>query len=102
MLAIDLWGMITGSWTALFEKLLGPGGGNVFYLVPILVLTMGLWTKNSDKPMLPVVFLILMCALLGSGNIFVGAYGAGAVCIILCALGLTSLVLNIVFQQRRQ
>ena len=99
---VDVWQMIWGAWTNLFEKLLGPGGGNVFFLIPVLVLTMGLWVKNPDKPMVAVAFLIIMCALLGSGNIFLHASGAAAVCIILSALGLTSMVLNIVFQQRRQ
>ena len=97
---IDMWSYLTGAWTSLFEKILGPGGGNVFYLVPVLVLTMGLWVKNPDKPMVPIAFLIVMCALLGSGNIFLGAYGAAVICIILSALGITGLVLNIVFQRR--
>ena len=95
----DPWGTIMSPWTGLFESLLGAGGGNVFYLVPVLVLSYGLWVKNPDKSMLAVVFLIGSSALLSLGNVFAHAYGAAAVCVILCALGLTSMIMNVVFHR---
>jgi len=96
---IDLWSLLWGTWTGFFEKILGPGGGNVFFLVPIMVLAMGLWVKNPEKPMLAVVFIIGSCALLGSGNIFLHAYGASVIFIIVTAIGITGLVMNVVLNK---
>jgi hypothetical protein len=95
----DPFGTIFSPFTDFFEALLGPGGGNVFFLVPVLVLTVGLWFKNPEKPILPVVFLIGSSALLGLGNVFAHAYGAAVICIVLCALGLTGLIMQTVFHQ---
>jgi hypothetical protein len=95
----DPFGTIFSPWTDFFEAILGPGGGNVFFLVPVLVLAGGLWFKNPDKPILPVVFLIGSSALLGLGNIFAHAYGAALICIILVALGFTGLIMQTVFNQ---
>jgi hypothetical protein len=95
----DPFGTIFSPWTDFFEGILGPGGGNVFFLVPILVLAMGLWVKNNEKPMIAVVFLIGSSALLGLGNIFVHAYGAAVICLVLSALGITSLVMNVIFHR---
>lgn len=92
-------GTIFKPFTDFFEAILGPGGGNVFFLVPVLVLAAGLWFKNPDKPIMPVVFIIGSSALLGLGNIFAHAYGAAAICIILVALGFTGLIMNTVFHQ---
>jgi len=96
---VDLWDLMWGTWTDFFEMILGPGGSNVFFLVPIMVLAMGLWIKNDDKPMIAVVFIIGSCALLGSGNLFFHAYGAAAIFLIVAALGMTKLVIGTVFNR---
>lgn len=92
-------GTIFGPFTQFFEALLGPGGGNVFFLVPVLILAFGLWVKNNEKPIIAVVFITGSSALLGLGNVFVHAYGAAVICIILTGLGFTSLIMNVVFHQ---
>lgn len=92
-------GTIFKPFTDFFEAILGHGGGNVFFLVPVLVLAFGLWVKNNEKPMIAVVFLIGSSALLALGNLFVHAYGAAVICIVLVALGFTSLIMNVVFHR---
>lgn len=92
-------GTIFSPFTDFFEGILGPGGGNVVFLVPVLVLAFGLWVKNNEKPMLAVVFIIGSSALLGLGNLFVHAYGAAVICLVLTGLGLTSMILNVVFHR---
>jgi hypothetical protein len=99
LLLIDLWDMLWGTWTDMFEGILGPGGGNVFFLVPIMVLAGGLWFKNPEKPMMPIVFIIGSCALLGSGHIFFHAYGAGVLFLVVAALGMTKLIIDVVFNR---
>jgi uncharacterized membrane protein YfcA len=98
-LLIDLWDTLWGTWTNLFESILGPGGGNVFFIVPIMVIAMGLWVKNPDKTSMPLVFIIGSCALLGSGHIFFHASGAGIFFLIVCALGMMKLVVDTVFNK---
>lgn len=95
----SLWELAFGTWTHFFESILGPGGGNVFFLVPIMVLTVGLWFKNPSNPMAAVVFLMGSCALWGSANIFVGAYNVGYLFLIISALAITGLVLKTLFQK---
>jgi hypothetical protein len=95
----SIWNMMWGTWTNFFERILGPGGGNVFFLVPIMVLTVGLWFKNPNQPLAALVFLIGSCALWGSANIFVGAYNVGYLFLIITALGMTGLVLKTLFQK---
>lgn len=94
-------GVIFKAFTDFFESILGPGGGNVFYLFPILILTFGLWVKNPDEPMLPVVFFIGSSALLGAGSLFMHAYGAAIISLVLCGFALTGLIMNTVLQKRR-
>jgi hypothetical protein len=95
----DPFGTIFSPFTDFFEAILGPGGGNVFFLIPVLVLAAGLWFKNPNKPIMPVVFLIGSSALLGLGNVFAHAYGAAVVCLVLTGLGFTGLIMNTVFQK---
>lgn len=95
----DPFGTVFKPFTDFFEALLGPGGGNVFFLVPVLVLAFGLWVKNPEKPIVAVIFIIGASAILGLGNLFAHAYGAAVICIVLTALGLTSLVMNVVFHR---
>jgi len=95
----DPWGTIFSPFTNFFESILGPGGGNVFYLIPVMVLTAGLWFKNPDKPMLALVFMVGSCALMSTGNIFLHASGAAIICIVFTALGITAMVMNIVFHR---
>jgi hypothetical protein len=88
------------TWTNFFDSILpGENNGMVFFLVPIMVLAMGLWVKNPEKPMLPTVFIMGSCALLGSGGLFVGAYGASFIFLILTALCMTALVMNVVWNK---
>jgi len=95
----DPFGTIFEAFTSFFESILGPGGGNVFFLVPILVLAYGLWVKNPEKPIIAMIFLIGSSAILSLGNIFMHAWGAAVICIVLSALGLTAMVMNVVLHR---
>lgn len=99
MLMLDLWDYMFGTWTRFFESILGTGGGNVFFLVPIMVLTAGLWFKNPNQPMAAIVFLMGSCALFSSINIFIGAYNIGYLFLIITALAMTGMVLKTIFQK---
>ena len=96
----DPFGVIFSTWTGFFERILGDGGGNVFFLIPVFVLAYGLWVKNPNEPMLPTVFFLGSSALHGAGNLFMHAYGAGILSLVLCGIALTSLIINTVFQRR--
>ena len=100
--ATDFWsnpfGNLFSTWTDLFARILGPGAGNVFWLVPIMVLAWGVYLKTDD-PMMGAVFLMGGCALMGSGSIFTGAIGAGIVFIIITALAMTGMILKIVYHK---
>lgn len=100
--ATDFWtdpfGNLFSTWTDLFERILGEGAGNVFWLVPILVLAYGIYYKTDD-PMMGVIFIMGSCALLASGSIFAGAIGAGVVFILITGLAMTGLILKTVFQK---
>ena len=96
---MDIWNLMWGTWTGFFERILGAGGGNVFFLVPIMVLTVGLWFKNPNQPMAAVVFLIGSCALFSSVNMFVGAYNVGYLFMIVSAIAMTGLILKTLFQK---
>lgn len=95
----DPFGTIFSCWTDFFESILGPGGGNIFWLIVVLILTFGLAVKNKGETMLPVVFLIVSSTMLTLGNIFVHAYGVALITGALCAIALTSLILNVVFHR---
>jgi hypothetical protein len=92
-------GAVFSTWTDLFEHILGPGAGNVFWLVPILVFSYAVYLKTDD-PMMGTVMLMGGCALLGSGSIFTGAIGAGLVFILITALAMTGMITRIIFQKR--
>ena len=88
------------TWTSGFDAILpGENNGMVFFLVPIMVLAMGLWVKNPDKPMIPIVFVMGSCGLLSSGGLFVGAYGASIIFVIFTGIGLTALIMNVVWHK---
>lgn len=94
LMEIPLWNYTTGPFTDLFEKFLG--NGYVFFLVPLVVLTIGLYIKTQNI-VVPAMFMIASGAILGFTLLAVGVPYAGLIFIIFAALGIVSLFANLIY-----
>ena len=83
-------------FTDFFSDVLGVAG--VFWLVPILVLCMGIYYK-TENPTLVSMFMIGSGALFASGNIFVGSPEMALVFTVFTALGFTGLIASLLYQR---
>lgn len=84
-------------FTNFFESLVG--NGDVFYLVPLIALTLGIWFK-TDEPIMASMFMIGSGAILGTGSLFIGVWSLGTLFLIFTAMGLTVLVVSLVLNRR--
>jgi len=90
--------LINNPWTTVlspFTDLLGSG----FYLFLVSIITAALYMKTRD-PVMVSSFMILIGALLSTGGIWTGLIQASILYIIFTALGITGLVLSILFRRR--
>ena len=86
-----------GPWTDLFGSILG--NGNVFFLVPVIVLTYGVYLK-TESPIMASLFMITSGSLLGSGSIFVGAHDLAIAFTVFTAFGFVALFASILFMKK--
>ena len=93
----NLWNTTFGPFTLLFQQI--TGHGNLFFLIPFIVLTVGLYFKTR-KPVIPALFMITGGALLGSGSMFIGAIDIAIAFYVFAALGFTSLIMDLYFKSR--
>jgi hypothetical protein len=91
---MDLWNTTTGPFTDIFQRFIG--NGNVFYLVPLIVLTIGLYIKTKNT-VVPSMFMISAGACLGVGALSVGMTDMGTVFIIFSAIGLVPLFSGLIW-----
>lgn len=84
-------------FTNFFQDLVG--NGNVFYLVPLIAFTLGIWFK-TDEPVMCAMFMIGSGAILGTGSLFIGVYSLGTLFLIFTAMGITVLVVTLVLNRR--
>lgn len=94
----DPWNMVTHSWSDLFESVLGSGSGMVFLLVPVIVLTIGLWVKTQNGVICS-MFMISCGVLFSAGGVFTGSLGVLPVFIIFTAIGFVGLFMSMLFQK---
>jgi hypothetical protein len=84
-------------FTNLFRDLVG--NGNVFYIVPLIVFTIGLWYK-TDEPIMAAMFMIGSGAILGMGTLTAGMESLGILFTIFAAIGLTILIVSLILERR--
>lgn len=94
----DPLGTVFEPFTDLFEGLIHPNAGQVFYLFPVIVLTFALQLKVKNYAVTS-MFMIGAGATLSGGGIFLGASTMAAVFLIFSAMGLVGLFLSIYFQR---
>lgn len=85
-------------FTNLFETLIHPNAGGVFWLLPLIILTLTIQLKVKDSTVTS-MFMIASGALLSGGGIFLGASTMAGVFIIFSAIGFVSLFMSIYFQR---
>ena len=80
----------------LFDKL--TGFGNLFWLFPLIVLTIGIYIKTEDAAVTS-LFMAISGVLLGSGGIFVGAGDVALAFYIFATLGFVGVLLSVFFNR---
>jgi hypothetical protein len=93
-MALDLWNYTTGPFTDVFERFVG--NGSVFYLIPLIVLTMGLYIKTKNT-VVPSMFMLASGAMLGFGALSVGMTDMGTIFLIFAAIGLVPLFSGLIW-----
>lgn len=84
-------------WTDLFQNLVG--NGQIFWLIPLVVLTLGVYIK-SENPVMTTAFMIGMGSIFVSGSVFMGAPELTTAFIIFTALGITGMFIVLLLQRR--
>lgn len=93
-MALELWNYSTDPFTNLFEHFFGHG--EVFYLVPLIVLTIGLYIKTNNV-VVPSMFMIASGALVGLSAFTFGVPTVGFLFIIFAAIGIASLFIGLIY-----
>jgi len=93
----DPWNTTWSSYTDLFENMVGVGA--VFWLIPLCILTLGIYIKTNN-PVMATMFMIGSGALLSSGSIFLGSPDMQLAFIVFTAMGLVGLFASLLFQRR--
>jgi hypothetical protein len=84
-------------YTDFFQDIVG--NRDVFYLVPLIALTLGIWFK-TEEPIMAAMFMIGAGGILGTSTLFIGVYSLGILFTIFAAIGLTILVISLVLNRR--
>jgi len=93
----DIIGTALSPFTNLFQQIIG--NGNVFYLVPIIALSLGIWYK-TDEPVFASMFIIGVGGILGMGSLLAGVEDLGIMFTIFAAIGLTILIISLILERR--
>ena len=75
------------------------GNGAVFYLIPLIVLTFGVYEKTKN-PIMPAMFMIASGALLSTGTMFLGMPDISIAFTVFIAMGITALFIGLILQRR--
>lgn len=93
-MALELWNYSTDPFTNLFEHFIG--NGEVFYLVPLIVLTIGLYIK-TDNIVVPSMFMIASGAIFSIATFSIGIPTMGFMFAIFATIGIASLFINLIY-----
>ena len=85
-------------FTDFFDAII-TGGGMLFWLIPLTVLTLAIYVKTESSEM-ATLFMIGSGALLSGGGIFIGSPEMSIVFIVFTALGIAGLFMSLFFQRR--
>ena len=91
---LELWNYSTDPWTDLFKHFFGHG--EIFYIIPVIVLTVGLYIKTNNITV-PSMFMIGSGVLLGVTTLIMGMPILGLIFIIFGAIGIGSLFINLIY-----
>jgi len=85
------------TFTDFFEDLFGYG--EVFYLVPLIALTVAIWYK-TDEPIVASMFMIGSGAILSTSTLFIGFTTLGTIFTIFASIGFVGLVIGLIMRKR--
>ena len=89
------WNVSFSPWTELFSRFVG--NGNIFFLFPLIIITIGLWIKSEHNGPLVAVFMMGSGALLSVGTLSMGLPDLPILFGIFAAFGLVPLFSSIFF-----
>jgi hypothetical protein len=93
----DTIGTAFSPYTNIFQSLVG--NGNVFYLIPLIAFTIGIWYK-TEEPVMAAMFMIGSGAILGTSTLFIGVTSLGVLFTVFSAIGIAILVVSLVLNRR--
>ena len=91
------WNTTWSPYTDFFEKTMG--NGNIFYLVPVLVLTASIYVKTHN-PVMASLFMVASGILMAGGSVFLNAPEMSIIFTIFTAIGFAALIMSLIFQSR--
>ena len=91
------WNTTFSPYTGMFEQIFG--NGNVFYLIPLIVLAFGVYLK-TENPIMAAMFMIGAGGIFSMGTMLAGLPELAMMFTIFTAIGVTIIVAGIVFQKR--
>jgi hypothetical protein len=92
--SLNPWNISTGPWTNLFQRFVG--NGNVFYLFPLIILTVGVYYK-TDNPAVTSAFMMGSGSLLSFGTLSMGVPDLPIIFGLFTAMGLIPLFSFIIY-----
>lgn len=84
------------TFTNFFQGLVGEG--NVFYLLPLIALTFGIWYR-TDEPIMASMFMIGSGSILATSTLFTGFANLGIMFTVFTAIGFVGLVIGLMFKK---
>lgn len=91
------WNTTFSPYTDMFSQIFG--SGNVFYIIPIIVLAFGIYIK-TENPVFASVFIMGASGIFAMGTFLAGLPELSMMFTIFTAIGITIVVASIVFQKR--
>ena len=84
-------------WTDIFQKMTGIG--ETFWLIPLVVLTLGVYIKTKDAVMTS-AFMIVSGSLLSGGSFLFSQYDMYLVFVVFTAIGISSMFITLFLQRK--
>ena len=91
------WNTTFSPYTDMFNGIFG--NGNIFYIIPIIVLAFGIYMK-TENPVMASMFLMGASGIFAMGTMLSGLTELSMMFTVFTAIGITIVVASIVFQKR--
>ena len=92
----DMWNTTFNPYTNMFLRTMG--NGNIFYLVPFIVLTIGIYIKTKDATV-ATLFMIATGAVCSTGSMFSKAPDIAMIFLLFAAMGFVGLFTSLFFHK---